>query len=156
MPESKAKPIGTRASDERLIDLDLEIDNPETLEGLVREVPINYADAHVEFKYDLRGIDVAEFTCVHGSHQHKAGFVMNVDGARFLVGWICAKAFYNEDFDRYTADFDAAIGRRDALRRAREMRDAIAGFSAWLDHVSSSTVLGAFSTVSDRLRNHMP
>jgi hypothetical protein len=36
------------------------------------------------------------------------------------------------------------------------MRDAIAGFSTWLDHVSSSTVLSAFSTVSDRLRHHMP
>jgi hypothetical protein len=144
MPDMKAKTVAKRGhwagvSDERLIDLDLEIDNPETLEDLVRGVPIKYADAQVEFKYDLRGIDVPEFTCVRGSYQHKAGFVMNVDGVRFMVGWICAKTIYNEDFDRYTADFEAAIGRRDALRRVREMRDAIAGFSVWLDHVSSST-----------------
>jgi hypothetical protein len=143
-------------SDDRLIDLDLEIDNPETLEGLVRQVPANYADAHVEFKYDLRGMEVPEFTCVHGSHQHKAGFVMNVDGARFMVGWICAKTIYNEDFDKYTADFEAAIGRRDALRRVREMRGAIEQFSGWLDRISSSNVLQAFSTVRDRLRNYMP
>jgi hypothetical protein len=135
-------------SDDRLIDLDLEIDNPEALEDLVRQVPANYADAHVEFKYDLRGIDVTEFTCVHGSHQHKADFVMNVDGVRFMVGWQCAKTIYNEDFDKYTADFDAAVGRRDALPRVREIRDAITQFSAWLDHVSSSNALQAFSTVA--------
>jgi len=161
MPETKAETVATRGhwasvSDDRLIDLDLEIDNPETLEGLVTQVPANYADAHVEFKYDLRGMAVTEFTCVHGSHQHKAGFVMNVDGARFMVGWICAKTIYNEDFDQYTADFDAAVGRRDALRRVREMRGAVTEFSGWLDRISSSNVLQAFSTVSGRLRNYMP
>lgn len=161
MSGPKAKTVTPRGhwanvSDDRLIDLDLEIDNPETLEHLVREVPANYADAHVEFKYDLRGMDVPEFTCVHGSHQHKAGFVMNVGGARFMVGWICAKTIYNEDFDRYTADFDAAVGRRDALRRVREIRGAITEFSAWLDRISSSDVLQAFSIVSDRLRIYMP
>ncbi|WJR78765.1 hypothetical protein [Bradyrhizobium sp. NP1] len=161
MPETKAKTSGKPShwagvSDDRLIDLDLEIDNPQVLEGLVTQVPANYADAHVEFKYDLRGMDVPEFACVHGSHKHKAGFVMNVDGARFMVGWICAKTIYDEDFDKYTADFEAAIGRRDALRRVREMRSSIAQFADWLDRISSSNVLQAFSTVSDRLRDHMP
>lgn len=161
MPETKVKAGGrsshwSSVSDERLIDLDLEIDNPEVLEGLVRQVPVNYEDAHVEFKYDLRGLDVPEFMCVHGSHQHKAGFVMNVGGARFMVGWMCAKTIYNEDFDRYTADFEAAIGRRDALRRVREMRDAIAQFSAWLDKIASSNTLGAFARVCKQLENRMP
>ncbi len=162
MSETKKKKAGaslshwSKVSDERLIDLDLEIDNPEVLEGLVREVPANYEDAHVEFKYDLRGVDVAEFTCVHGSHQHKAGFVMNVDGARFMVGWMCAKTIYNEDFHKYTADFEAAIGRRDALRRIREMREAIVQFSSWLDKISSSGAVDGFSRVIDQLRNHMP
>jgi hypothetical protein len=81
MPQTKAKTSGkpdhwASVSDDRLIDLDLEIDNPETLEGLVTQVPASYTDAHVEFKYDLRGIDVPEFACVDGSHRHKAGFVM--------------------------------------------------------------------------------
>ncbi|SDO49204.1 hypothetical protein [Afipia sp. GAS231] len=161
MPESKVKKDArlshwSSVSDERLIDLDFEIDNPEVLAGLVRQVPANYGDAHVEFKYDLRGADVPEFTCVHGSHQHKAGFVMNVGGVRFMVGWICAKAIYNEDFDRYTADFEAAIGRRDALRRVRELRDAMAQFSAWLDKIGSSNVLEAFARVNKQLENHMP
>jgi hypothetical protein len=59
MPETKAKALAPRGhwasvSDERLIDLDLVIDNPETFEGLVREVTPNFAEARVEFKYDLR------------------------------------------------------------------------------------------------------
>jgi hypothetical protein len=161
MAQTKTKTVTKRdhwasVSDDRLIDLDLEIDNPETLEGLVRQVPANYADAHVEFKYDLRGIDVTEFTCVHGSHQHKAGFVMNVDGVRFMVGWKCAKTIYNEDFDEYTADFDAAVVRRDALLRVREIREAVMQFSAWLDGISSSSGFEGFATVSDRLEKHMP
>ena len=93
---------------------------------------------------------------MHGSHQHKAGFVMNVSGVRFMVGWKCAKTIYNEDFDEYTADFDAAIGRRDALRRVREMRDAIAQFSPWLDKIASSNTLETFALVSKQLKNHMP
>jgi hypothetical protein len=161
MSETKVKVVAKRShwagvSDDRLIDLDLEIDNPEVLEGLVRQVPANYADAHVEFKYDLRGMDITEFTCVHGSHQHKAGFVMNVDGVRFMVGWKCAKTIYNEDFDEYTADFDAAVVRRDALLRVREMREAVAQFSAWLDGISISSAFEAFSDISDRLEKHMP
>jgi hypothetical protein len=161
MPETKAKIVTTRGhwasvSDDRLIDLDLEIDNPETLEGLVRQVPASYADAHVEFKYDLRGMDVTEFTCVHGSHQHKAGFVMNVEGVRFMVGWKCAKTIYNEDFDEYAADFDAAVVRRNALLRVREIREAVTQFSVWLDRISSSSGFEAFSAISDRLEKHMP
>ena len=53
MPIAKTKTTATsrshwaNVSDDRLIDLELKIDNPETLEGLLREVPPNYAEAHV-------------------------------------------------------------------------------------------------------------
>jgi hypothetical protein len=163
MPEAKAKPAsGTERrhwasiSDDRLIDLELEIDNPENLEGLVREVPANFAEAHVEFKYDLRGQDVTEFTCVHGHHQHKAGFVMNVEGIRFMVGWMCAEQIYNENFEQYTADFETAIGRRDALLRVREIRVAMSQFSSWLDRVSTSGAVDAFMATVDRLERTLP
>lgn len=163
MPEPKAKAAtsGKRrhwasVSDDRLIDLDLEIDNPDSLAGLVREVPANYADAHVEFAYDLRGQDIAEFTCVHGSHQHKAGFVMNVGGVRFMVGWMCAKSIYNEDFDQYTADFDAAVNRRDALRRVRVLRDAMTPFVSWVEELSKSEAVKHFGKIRGFLNHQMP
>jgi hypothetical protein len=163
MPEPKAKPTGgakrrhwAGVSDDRLIDLDLEINNPDRLEGLVSEVPVNFAEAHVEFKYDLRGQDVAEFSCVHGHHQHKAGFVMNVEGVRFMVGWICAKSIYDEDFDQYTADFDAAVNRRDALRRVRVLRDAMTPFAAWVEALSKSEAVKHFGKIRGFLNHQMP
>lgn len=57
-------------SDERLIDLDLEIDNPEALERLVRQVPANYEDTEAtstgRIRYERRrraihgGLDVRQ------------------------------------------------------------------------------------------------
>ncbi len=78
---------------------------------------------------------IQEFSCVHGHHKHKAGFVMKLGDVRFMVGHICAKSIYNEDFDQYVADIDAAIIRQDALRRVRELRDAIAPFAIWIKQV---------------------
>jgi hypothetical protein len=152
---SNQKSHWASVSDDRLIDLDLEIDDPEAVGGLVLEVPVNYLDAHVEYKYDHRGEDVERYTCVHGHHKHKAGFVMNVDGTRFMVGHICAKSIYDEDFDQYTADFDAAVTRRDALRRVREIRDAVTPFVAWLDTIASSDVCKQFSRLRGQLDHQM-
>jgi hypothetical protein len=161
MPETTAKSASKRShwatvSDERLIDLDLVIDNPESLPGLARQVPANFADAHVEYKYDLRGQEMLnEFTCVHGSHQHKAGFAMNVEGLRFMVGWQCAKSIYGEDFDQYTADFDAMKTRQDALRRVREIRDGLLPFVQWVETLSKSDICKQFSKIRGQLDHQM-
>lgn len=147
----------TTISDEQLIDLNLQIDNPETLPGLIQEVPDNFQDAHVEFKYDLRGDDLAPlFSCVHGHHKHKAGFVMKLGDARFMVGHICAKSIYGEDFDQYTADIDAAITRQDALRRVRELRDAVRPFDEWLRQLAESETVKAWQRLRGQLDSHMP
>ncbi|MCK1671229.1 hypothetical protein [Bradyrhizobium sp. 150] len=144
-------------TDEQLVDLNLEIDDPETLPGLVHEVPDNYREAHVEFKYDLRGKGIdQEFSCVHGHHQHKAGFVMKLGDARFMVGHICAKSIYGENFDQYTADIDAAIIRKDALRRVRELRDAILPFEAWLKQLAESDTMKSWSKLRGQLDSHLP
>lgn len=144
-------------ADEQLIDLNLEIDDPTALPGLIHEVPDNYRDAHVEFKYDLRGQAVdQEFSCVHGHHKHKAGFVMKLGDARFMVGHICAKSIYGEDFDQYAADIDAAIVRKDALRRVRELRDAILPFEAWLKQLQESDTVKCWSKLRGQLDSHMP
>jgi hypothetical protein len=155
-PKVAAKRHWADVSDERLIDLDLVIDNPEALESLVREVPADHLDAYVEFKYDLRGLDVKEFTCVHGHHQHKAGFVMRAGDVRFMVGWICGKSIYNEDFDQYTDDFNEAVIRQDALRRVRELREAVSLFSAWADQLADTGIIEQFQTVRDGMRQGMP
>jgi hypothetical protein len=157
----KPKPAHPRrfwadVSDDNLIDLDLEIDNPERLEGLVTEIPIDGPEPYVEFKYDLRGTEIEEFTCVHGHHRHKAGFVMRSGDARFMVGWICGKTIYDEDFDQYTADFEEAVIRQDALRRVRDMSTAMKAFAAWVDDLSQSAAIKYFGKLRGTLNHQMP
>ncbi|MBR1206604.1 MULTISPECIES: hypothetical protein [unclassified Bradyrhizobium] len=156
MARSRTADHWANVSDEKLIDLELEIDNPESLAGLVREVPPNFADAHVEFKYDLTGVEMTEeFSCVHGHHRHKKGFVMNVDGTRFMVGWLCAKTIYNEDFDRYTADFDAAVIRREAILRVQVIKNAVMPFAAWVADLSKADCVKYFSKLRGSLNHKM-
>jgi hypothetical protein len=63
-------------SDDKLIDAELAIDDPESLPELVREVPTSDEESYVEFKYDQRGTERDEFRCVHCHQPHLAGFVM--------------------------------------------------------------------------------
>jgi hypothetical protein len=134
-------------TDDDLLNRNLTTDNPETLEGLVTQIPDRHKEAHVEFKYDFRGQDRAELHCVHGHHAHKAGFVMNVGGQRFLVGWICGKTIYGEDFERYTKAYDQAVERQNALRRAKQIRDAIDPFTYWLAKIPHAEVFPLYNAV---------
>jgi hypothetical protein len=143
-------------NDEQLVDMELTTDDPESLANLVYEIPEGEEEPYVEFKYDLRKSDREKFSCVHGHHQHLAGFVMRKGTARFLVGWMCAESIYGEDFDKYTADFDAAVNRRDALQRVREIRSAVNPFVAFLEAISHSDVFKHFNRVRGQLREQMP
>jgi hypothetical protein len=74
-------------TDEQILNAQLMTDDPESLEGLVFEVPPGDEETYAEFKYDLRGSGrKEEFKCVHGHHRHLAGFVMRKGEARFMVG----------------------------------------------------------------------
>lgn len=143
-------------SDEQLLEIELMTDDPESLSNLVYEIPAGDEEPYVEYKYDLRKSDREMFSCVHGHHQHLAGFVMRKGDARFLVGWICAKTIYGEDFDKYTADFDAALSRQDALRRVREITSAVVPFIQYLNAISSSDVFRHFGRVRGQLETQMP
>jgi hypothetical protein len=145
-----------KLSDEVLIETDLIVDDPETLENLVYELPAGDEEPYVEFKYDLRMTEREKLHCVHGNHPHLSGFVMRKGGKRFLVGRICGKTIYNEDFDAYTADFDAAIIRKDALVRVREIRTAVDPFMAWLQEVSQSDAFKHFGKLRGRLYEELP
>lgn len=143
-------------SDEQLLARELTTDDPEALPGVVYELPAGYEDAYVEFAYDFRGSDHEELHCLHGNHGHKAGFVMRVGEKRFLVGHICAKTIYGENFEHYTADYDAAVNRRDALNLVREIKAAIDPLFKWLDDVSASAVFKHYGRVCGKFREHMP
>ncbi|MET4484241.1 hypothetical protein [Bradyrhizobium sp. F1.13.3] len=131
-------------------------DDPETLANLVYEIPAGDEEPYVEFKYDLRKSEREKFSCVHGHHQHLAGFVMRKGDARFLVGWICAGTIYGENFDKYTADFDAAVLRQDALKRVREIRSAVNPFIYYLNSISKSDAFKHFNRLRGQLETQMP
>jgi hypothetical protein len=143
-------------SDDQLLDTELITDDPENLADLVYEVPAGEEEPYVEFKYDLRGTEREKFRCVHGHHAHLAGFVFRKGERRFLVGWMCGKSLYGEDFDQYTADFDAAVNRQDALKRVREIRAAIDPFMSWLEEFSDCDALKQYGRVRGQLRELMP
>ncbi len=143
--------------DEQLADMDLEIDAPDTLPGIVTEIPVDHEEAYIEFTYDLRGSGrEEEFVCVHGHHRHLHGAVMRVGDVRFLVGWICAEAIYGERLAGYQADYDAAVTRRSAVVRVRQLREAIVEFSAWASEVSRSGALQSYDGVRARLKSGFP
>lgn len=143
-------------SDEALVDIELTTDDPENLPNLVKQIPDGEGTPYVEFKYDLRGTGREEFSCVHGNHGHLSGFVFRKGDARFLVGRICGNTIYGEDFDKFTSDFDAAIQRQDALKRVRQLREAIAAFTAWLRTEAESDSWRAFNRLRGQLDNQMP
>jgi hypothetical protein len=160
MLKPKAGPIQkhwANVSDEQLAGLDLEIEGPDKLPGIVTEIPPGKDETYIEFTYDLRGMGRAkEFVCVHGHHGHLHGAVMRKGAARFLVGWICAESIYGENLAGIRADYEAAVLRRGAILRVRELRDAVADFSAWADQVSRSGALEAFDTLRLQLRRRFP
>lgn len=138
-------------SDEELLLTELTTDDPDGLEGLVSEIPPGDDETYVEYKYDLRGTEHEEFKCVHGNHGHLAGYVMRKGDKRFKVGWICGKTIYGADFETYKSDFDAAVNRRDALRRAHEIKEATVPFMTWLESFIASPVFDHYDSVRDQL-----
>lgn len=142
-------------SDTQLLDAELETDDPTALENIVYELPPGDEEPYVEYKYDLRGTEREKFRCVHGNHPHLAGFVMRKGPWRFMVGHICGNHIYGEDFDQYTADFDAAVNRRDALRRVQEIKKAIDPFMTWLYQVAESDVFKHYNRVVRQMDEHM-
>jgi hypothetical protein len=143
-------------TDDQLLKAQLITDDPESLDGLVTEIPDNNEEPYVEYKYDLRHSGRAEFTCVHGNHKHLAGFVMRKGSDRYLVGWMCGKSIYGEDFDEYQSDFNAAINRQDSLKRLAELRETTTAFARWLHGLSEPNVFGLYERVRSQIRERMP
>lgn len=143
-------------SDDELLSVELTTDDPERLENVVLTLPDGDEEPHVEFSYDFRGSERSRLHCVHGNHAHLAGFVMNKGGKRFLVGHMCGKKIYGENFCRYTNDFDAARDRQDLLRRIRAVKDASAAFFPWLEKQVDTDVFSLYLNVRLQIVGWMP
>lgn len=142
--------------DNQLLDVELTADDPESLDGMVYTLPEGDEEPYLEYKYDLKGSGREMLRCVHCNQAHFLGYVMRKGAHRIFVGHICGKNIYGENFEHYTADFNAALNRQDALRRVRDIKTATVGFGQWLEKVQRSEVFKHFAQVRGRFREHMP
>jgi hypothetical protein len=142
-------------TDDQLLATELTTDDPLGLADLVFELPAGDEEPHVEYSYDLRGFERERLRCVHGNHPHLAGFVMNKRGKRFLVGHICGKNIYGENFELYKKDYCAARDRQDVLRRVREVTAVIDPFLRWMDEVTQSNTFALYEDVRKQFRERM-
>jgi hypothetical protein len=138
-----------------LVDAELTTDDPENLENLVFVLPTGEEEPYVEYKYDLRGQEREKLRCIHCHQPHLAGFVIRKGAHRFFVGHICGNHIYGEDFEQYTADYDAAINRQRTLRRRREIEKVTAPFRAWLEQVWQSNIFTLYESVPAQLQDRM-
>jgi hypothetical protein len=143
-------------SDDHLLSVELMIDDPMTLENLVFAVPEGDEEPYIEFVYDQRKSGRDKFHCVHGNHPHLFGCVMNKGGKRFLVGWICGKEIYGEDFRRFRKDYDYARDRQELLRRVREVKAVIDLFVDWMGKMAKDEVFNLYESVGVQLTRHVP
>jgi hypothetical protein len=143
-------------ADDLLLDVELTTDNPHSLPDLVTELPPGDEEPHVEYKYDLRRSNSERLRCVHCHQAHLAGYVMRKNGKRFFVGHICGNHIYGEDFDQYTADYNAAVNRQQSLRRKRDIENAMKPFLAWLQDISASGVFDHYNSVVEQTWDKMP
>jgi hypothetical protein len=143
-------------TDDQLLEAELETDDPQSLEGLTSELPLGGEEPYVEFKYDLRNSGHDELICVHGHHRHLAGFVMRKGDDRYLVGWICGKTIYGEEFESYKSDFYAAVNRKDTLRRLSELRRLTSELVHWLDQFFNSNIFDNYERIRLQLEERMP
>lgn len=134
-----------RLSDEQLLATELEISNPESLEGLVDAVPEGDDEVFVEFSY----AGDQEHRCVHQHHRHKKGYVMRKGDARFRVGWMCARELYGvEAFAKFEAEFKAAVQRRRGLLRRREIEQRLLAIMRFIENEVGGETVREFDRVS--------
>lgn len=97
-------------TEEQLLRTAFTTNDPESLDGLIEDVPATEELPFVELWYDFRGTKRERFRCVHCRyHNHLAGYVIKTtEGQRFLVGHECGDKLYGADFEILRSDYDQA------------------------------------------------
>jgi hypothetical protein len=122
-------------SDEELLRISFTTKDPESLAGLVEEVPdTGGGPPIVEYGYDFRGSKRSFIRCAHcGYPNHLAGYVIKTSGdIRFLVGHDCGDKIYGADFAGIRRDYENARNYADDLKRWRNLQ---AGFPAFFEYL---------------------
>jgi hypothetical protein len=149
----------TTLSDEELLNTKFRTDDPENLDGLVLDVPASAQDEpFVEMAYDFRGSKHSLIRCAHCKYpNHLAGIVIKTkDGKRFLVGHDCGDKLYDVGFARLEKDFSEARDRASALRRLRNLHEALPAFCAWLSTLRRDPALRTYAIVKQDFQANLP
>jgi hypothetical protein len=138
--------------------------SPDTLDGLLHNVPADRGTPAVEFNYDVtppggqKQRDLRPYIrCVHcNENNHWKGFVLKyADGARITVGKDCGAKIYGAQFDTAKRAFDRLRSRQDYLRRFDAMKAAYAPMlvelRGLLDHVATQRFYEMRNTFKSRL-----
>ena len=144
-----------RLSDEELLRVQFTTADPETLDGLVLEVP--NGEPIVEMWYDFRGTKRNLIRCAHCKYpNHKAGFVIRTGDQRFLCGHNCGEKLYGADFHALHADFAYAKERAGLLHRMRNLHEALPSFLNYLAELKSHPAFVLYSSTRQKLIASMP
>lgn len=106
-------------SDHDLLELDLVADEPENLTGLIQEVREGEMPIP-EFDYNMKEREEYVRCAFCRKPNHYIGLVARYpDGARILVGRICAGKHLGATFKTTLKDFDAALARQTLVKRQK-------------------------------------
>lgn len=144
--------------DSKILATNFEVDDPNTLDGIVRAVPKTDEVPTIQLVYDTRGGSAGKIICVHCGHpNHNRGFVMRFsDGTGILVGNRCGAKLYGAQFHSLSKDFDARRTRKRLLRRRGSALAAWTTFSSWLESLPSHRAFTAFEQIKTRLNREVP
>ncbi len=146
-------------SEEDLLRTTFTTSDPESLDGLVEDVPAATSEPpYVEYWYDFRGSKRERIRCVHCRyHNHLAGYVLKTaQGSRFLVGHDCGDKLYGAAFEALRSDYDDAREYASNLRRWRHLLAALPEFLEWLSSLQKCAAVRTFRDTKRDFRAELP
>ncbi|MGY4173982.1 hypothetical protein [Bradyrhizobium sp. USDA 4529] len=157
-PREVGESYWSSLTEEQLLRTAFTTDDPESLLGLIEDVPSSDQLPFVEYWYDFRGTKRERIRCVHCRyHNHLAGYVIRTDnGQRFLVGHECGDKLYGADFEDLRRDYDNARDYAKNLRRWRNLQEALPDFLEWLSELQRCPAVRAYRDTKKAFRDEMP
>lgn len=148
----------SRLSDAELLTISFTTEDPESLPGLVHELPAITSRPIVEYAYNFRGTKRALIRCAHCKYpNHREGFVIKLDDdTRFLCGHDCGKKIYGVDFDTLRSDFMMARSRKLSLIRIGKLRELLPAFNAYIFGLRTGVGVSLFKDVKSGFRRTIP
>jgi hypothetical protein len=140
-------------SDDDLLRLDLVATEPDSLSGIIAEVRDGKLPTP-EFDYNMKARDELVRCAFCRKPNHYLGVVAKYDdGARILVGRICAEKHLGIAFKNSLKEFDAALSRQSLIKR----QAAVAGYCVELldelRNLSEHPAVMTFFRTRNEMRN---